>query len=67
MKLYPPSIEGKLPTFTGSFLKIPFNMNKTVSPNEVFGMVAIIKTAQNGVILGDGGIKGKMIRDEETG
>lgn len=67
MKLYPPSIEGKLPAFTGSSLKIPFNMNKTVSPNEVFGMVAMIKTAQNGVILGDGGIKGKMIRDEETG
>lgn len=67
MKLYPPSIESKLPAFTGSFLKIPFNMNKTVSSNEVFGMVVLIKTAQNGIIIGNQSIAGKMTQDEETG
>jgi hypothetical protein len=45
-KLYPPSIEGKLPAFAGETLKIPITMNRAVSLNQVSGMRAMIKTVQ---------------------
>ena len=51
-KLYPPSIEGKLPACGGDVLVIPFTMNRTVSINEVGGMSAIIKTVSTGTVLG---------------
>lgn len=45
-KLYPPSIEGKLPAFAGSTLKIPITMNRAVNMNQVSSMRAMIKTVQ---------------------
>ena len=45
-KLYPPSIEGKLPAFAGNTLKIPITMNRAVSINQVSSMRAMIKTVQ---------------------
>jgi hypothetical protein len=45
-KLYPPSIEGKLPAFAGESLKIPITMNRTVNINQVGSMRAMIKTVQ---------------------
>ena len=47
-KLYPPSIEGKLPACAGESLIIPFTMNRAVGANEVCGMSAIIKTVSTG-------------------
>ena len=49
-KLYPPSIEGKLPAFTGKVLKVPLTMNRAVTRSQVKGFQAIIKTVQTGVI-----------------
>lgn len=51
-KLYPPSIEGKLPACGGDLLVIPFNMNRVVGIEEVGGMVAVIKTISTGSVVG---------------
>lgn len=48
MKLYPPSIEGKLPACAGGSLVIPFTMNRAVSEDSVSRMTAIIKTISTG-------------------
>jgi len=53
MKLYPPRIEGTLPSFyktneTGTTLTIPFSMNRAVSPAEVFGYSLRVKDVING-------------------
>lgn len=45
-KLYPPSIEGKLPAFAGDTLKIPITMNRAVNINQVSSMRAMVKTVQ---------------------
>lgn len=45
-KLYPPSIEGKLPAFAGNTLKVPLTMNRTVNFNQVGSMRAQVKTVQ---------------------
>ena len=37
MKLYPPIIEGIIPAFCGSILRVPFTMNKSVSENQAKG------------------------------
>ena len=50
-KLYPPFIESKLPAFA-EVLEIPFEMNRSVSTQDVVGMSAIIKTAQTGRQIG---------------
>ena len=50
-KLYPPSIEGKLPACAGNALAIPFTMNKAVNESQIGGMVAIIKTISTGRIV----------------
>ena len=47
-KLYPPSIEGKLPACAGNSLVIPFTMNRAVSEDSVGRMTAIIKTISTG-------------------
>lgn len=47
-KLYPPSIEGKLPAFAGESLIIPLTMNRAVNFNQVSSMRAMIKTVQTG-------------------
>lgn len=52
MKLYPPSIEGKLPACGGDSLVIPFMMNRAVGVEEVGGMVATIKTISTGRVVG---------------
>lgn len=50
-KLYPPHIEGKLPACTGKSLSIPFDMNRSVSDNQVIGMTALIKTISTGRVV----------------
>ena len=47
MKLYPPIIEGTLPAFYGSIIKVPFTMNKSVSKQDIDGFALKIKTVQN--------------------
>lgn len=52
MKLYPPHLEGTLPSFyktqgKGFILTIPFSMNKAVSFSEVYGYSLIIKDVIN--------------------
>lgn len=47
MKLYPPIIEGIIPAFCGSILRVPFTMNKSVSENQVKGFSVKIKTVQS--------------------
>lgn len=49
-KLYPPSIEGKLPAFAGQTLKVPLTMNRAVNMIEVKGMKVMIKTVQTGTL-----------------
>lgn len=50
VKLYPPSIEGKLPAFAGDTLKIPLTMNRAVNMSEVSGMRAMVKTVQTATL-----------------
>ena len=54
MKLYPPIIEGTLPAFCDSIIKVPFTMNKSVSKNSVKGFALKIKTIKNqsNILLG---------------
>ncbi len=53
MKLYPPRIEGTLPAFfktteSGTTLRVPFSMNRAVSPSEVYGYSLRVKDVING-------------------
>lgn len=50
-RLYPPQIEGVIPAFYGTTLVVPFVMNKTVSNNQVVGMVIKIKSIYNNSIV----------------
>ena len=45
--LYPPYIEGTIPSFYGDSLTVPFSMNKAVSAGEVQGFSLKLKTIQN--------------------
>ncbi len=45
--LYPPYIEGTIPSFYGDSLTVPFSMNKAVGAGEVQGFSLKIKTIQN--------------------
>lgn len=45
--LYPPYIEGTIPSFYGDSLTVPFSMNKSVGSGEVQGFSLKIKTIQN--------------------
>lgn len=47
IKLYPPSIEGTLPSFYGTTLVVPFSMNRAVDPEDVIGIRVKIKTIQS--------------------
>lgn len=53
MKLYPPTIEGTLPAFSGDIIKVPYEMNKAVSQNQISGFSIKIKTVQSNYYLGD--------------
>ena len=53
MKLYPPHLEGTLPSFyktqeKGMILTIPFSMNRAVNPAEVYGYSLLVKDVING-------------------
>ena len=48
--LYPPKIESKLPSFTGTTLHIPFQLNRAHARHEFNGMSIILKTVTTGVI-----------------
>ena len=45
--LYPPYIEGTLPSFYGDSLTVPFSMNRSVGSGEVAGFSLKLKTIQN--------------------
>ena len=64
-KLYPPSIEGKLPAFAGDSLKIPLTMNRAVSMIQVTGMRALVKTVQTGTIKAT--LEGSLSFEQNTG
>ena len=53
MKLYPPTIQGTLPAFYGNELKVPYEMNKAVSQNQISGFSIKLKTVQSNYYLGD--------------
>ena len=44
MKLYPPIIEGKIPAQSGTVLKIPFRLNRSVGINQIGCIIARVKT-----------------------
>lgn len=46
-KLYPPTISGIIPAFTGGTIRVPFSMNRAVSQSEVGGFSLKIKTITN--------------------
>ena len=46
-KLYPPHIEGSLPAFTASMLRIPFEHSRAVSAKDINGMAIWVKDIQN--------------------
>ena len=43
-KLYPPYIDGKIPAFCGTVLRVPFRHNRAVGINDIDGMICKIKT-----------------------
>lgn len=45
--LYPPYIEGTLPSFYGDSLTVPFSMNRSVGSGEVAGFSLKVKSIQN--------------------
>lgn len=45
--LYPPYIEGTIPSFYGDSITVPFSMNKAVGLNEIQGFSLKLKTIQN--------------------
>ena len=51
IKLFPPQIEGTIPAFYGNELKVPFIMNKTVSPSEIAGFQIKIKSIHNDKLI----------------
>lgn len=75
MKLYPPQIESKIPAFVydpndlgRSTLKVPFQLNKSVSRNQIGGMSLIIKSVQNNKIQSKSEylISSNILYDEKT-
>ena len=50
-KLYPPQIEGVIPAFTGTRIRVPFYMNKTVGWNEISGLQLKVKNVSNNLTL----------------
>lgn len=64
-KLYPPSIEGKLPAFAGDTLKIPITMNRGVNINQVSGMRVMVKTVQTSQLKAT--MRGSLSYETSTG
>ena len=64
-KLYPPSIEGKLPAFAGDTLKIPITMNRAVNINQISSMRAMVKTVQTGQLKAT--MRGSLSYESTTG
>ena len=46
-KLYPPYIEGVIPSFFGDTISVPYSMNRAVSAKDVRGYSLKIKSVQN--------------------
>jgi hypothetical protein len=53
MKLYPPIIKGTIPAFCDGVIKVPFEMNKSVSISQVKGFSLLLKTVQTNTKIGD--------------
>ena len=66
-KLYPPSIEGKLPAFTGSTITIPLTMNRAVKVSDVHSMRMLVKSVQSGRQLVKKPLVGTLSKNEKTG
>ena len=49
-KLYPPYIEGNLPAFCGTMLRIPFRLNRAVGINQIQGLSVSIRTVQTNTL-----------------
>lgn len=47
MKLYPPVINNKIPAFYGNLITIPFELNKSVSINDIDGAELLVKSVEN--------------------
>ena len=52
-KLYPPQIEGVIPSFFEDTITVPYSMNRAVSDKEVKGYTLKIKTVQSNYFLGE--------------
>lgn len=50
-KLYPPHIEGSLPAFSGTMLRIPFEHSRAVSINDISGLTILVKNIQNSTVV----------------
>ena len=60
MKLYPPSIAGTIPAFSGTSIEVPFSMNRAVSASEFTGFALKLKKVSGtliGTILIDNAIR----------
>ena len=53
MKLYPPIIKGTIPAFCDGIIKVPFEMNKSVSISQVKGFSLLLKTVQTNTKIND--------------
>ena len=51
-KLFPPSLDPKLPAFAGNELRVPFLMNRTVGSGDAHGARIMVKTVSTGKTLG---------------
>ncbi len=65
-KLYPPAIEGKIPAFAGSIMRIPFTLNRAVAYAETNGVKVIIKSIQTNSRIGNV-LSGDIVYEENTG
>lgn len=64
-KLYPPAIDGKIPAFAGTSIRIPFGVNRAVSMTEVGRMKLRLKTVKTNQFLGE--YEGTWSYNEVTG
>lgn len=50
-KLYPPHIEGALPAFTNTHIRIPFEHSRAVGINDIWGFRALVKDIQHSEVI----------------
>ena len=65
-KLYPPHIEGSLPAFTGTMIRIPFEHSRAVGINDISGLVILVKNIQNSKIITTWEVGKEAINDDNN-